>query len=151
MGVLDRLKDWVANEASAEQRAEIEQLVHPAGGALAAINAVIITGPQMRAAIEAIQHIQVRDEADAIEHGRILAEFAEEYGFTPRAYAAPALHARAMALDRWCHRYDPHGQTYIDAFFEAGARCPLVETEQGIAFEPEAFADLVGFIVELPY
>jgi len=130
MTLIQNLKHWLATEASESERAEIEARVNPPGGALAALNSVQISGPQLRAAISAIQHIQVRSEADMVEHGRILSAFADEYGFKPSDYAGAALHARAMALDRWCHHYDPYGQTDVDAFFDAGARAPLIETSE---------------------
>jgi hypothetical protein len=150
MGTLEKAKDWLANEAQPEQRAAIEQRLNPEGGLLAAINAVAITGPQMRAAINAIAHIQVRSQADAVQHARILGDFAREYGF-PSNYAGPALHARAVAMDRWCRLHDPHGQTDVDAFFEAAGRFPLTQTEQGMAFEPEGFADLISIITDMPF
>jgi len=55
----------------------------------------------MRAAAEAIAHVQVRREADVAEYGRLLAAFASDYGFQPALYAEMALHARAIAMDRW--------------------------------------------------
>jgi hypothetical protein len=149
--VIQNIKTWLATDASDAERAEIEARLHSEGGALAAVNAVRITGAQLRAAIDAIQHIRVRSEADMVEHARILSAFADEYGFTPCHYAGPALHARAVALDRWCNLYDPHGQTDVDAFFEAGATAPLVETPEGLAFEPVSFAELIAFIAELPF
>lgn len=151
MGKIDDMREWLATDASPEERMAVERRLNPPGGALAALNAVAITGPQMRAAIAAIQHIQARSEEDGIEHGRLLAMFAKEHGFTPAAYAGPALHARAIAMDSWCQRYDPYGQTDVDAFFEAAARCPLIETEHGVAFDPDTFAELATFIAELPF
>lgn len=123
----------------------------PPGGRLAAINEVSITGPVMRAAIQAIQGIQIRSPADVAEHGKLLAVFACDHEVTPEAFGGQALHARAIAMDRWCNRYDPFGQTDVDAFFEAGARAPLVETDEGMAFDAEAFAELIQFHAELPY
>lgn len=151
MSVVERIKHWLATEADDTERARIEAQVNPPGGAIAAINSVVLTGPQLRAAIETIGHLPVRSEADMIAHARLLSAFAEEYGFKPEFYAGPALHARAMALDRWGFRYDPYGLTDKDAFFEAGARAPLIETAEGPSFEPGAFAELIVFLQELPY
>jgi hypothetical protein len=151
MGAIDDIKSWLATEASDEQRSAIERDMNPPGGLLAALNAVAITGRQMRAAIEAIQHVQIRTEADVIEHGRLLAAFASEYGFKPAIGASSALHARAIAMDLWCQQYDPYGQTDIDAFFEAGGRCPLIETDKGVTFDPQVFAELVEYIAEMPF
>src|SRR3546814_4754017 len=95
---------------------------------------------QMRAAVETIAHIPVRSEADVAEHGRLLGLFASDYGFAPAAYAGMALHARAIAMDRWCNLHDPFGETDVDAFYEAGARAKLMRTEDGLGFDPEAFA-----------
>ena len=61
------------------------------------------------------------------------------------------LHGRIMAMDRWCVRYDPEGQTDVDAFFEAAGRQPLISTNDGIGFEPVAFRELIEFIREMPY
>ena len=129
----------------------MEEQVNPPGGAIAAINSVVLTGPQLRAAIETIRDIPVRSEADMIRHAQLLSSFAAEYGFKPVFYAGAALHARAMALDRWCHRYDPFGLTDKDAFFEAGARAPLIVRPEGAGFEPHAFAELIGFLTDMPY
>ena len=144
-------KDWLATDASKEDRAIIAEQVNPPGGALAAINSVALTGPQLRAAIETIQDIPIRGEADMIRHAQLLSAFAAEYGFKPEFYAGPALHARAMALDRWCHRYNPYGLTDKDAFFEAGARAPLVDTREGASFEPVAFGELIASLEEMPF
>ena len=151
MSVIESIKDWLATDASDEERARIEAQVNPPGGAIAAINSVALTGPQLRAAIETIEHIPVRSESDMVRHAQLLSGFAAEYGFKPEFYAGPALHARAMALDRWGHRYDPCGLTDKDAFFEAGARAPLVETPAGIGFEPVAFGELIAAIDDMPF
>ncbi len=151
MGAIENIKDWLATEASEEQRAEVEHRLNPPGGLLATLNAVVITGPQMRAAIESIQHVVIRTEADVIEHGRILAAFADEYGFKPKHYAGVALHARAVAMDLWCQKYDPYGQTDVDAFFEAGALCRLIDTGHGSGFDPDVFADLIAYVTEMPF
>ncbi|MHA4838142.1 hypothetical protein [Sphingopyxis sp. MSC1_008] len=121
------------------------------GGFVESLNSVHITGPQMRAAVETIAHIPVRSDADIAEHGRLLAAFASDYGFEPAAYAGMALHARAIAMDRWCNLHDPFGQTNVEAFYEAGARAKLVRTEEGLGFDPEAFAELIRFATEIPY
>jgi hypothetical protein len=105
----------------------------------------------MRAAVEMIAPIPVRNEADIAEHGRLLAAFASDYGFEPAAYAGMALHARAIAMDRWCNLHDPFGQTDAEAFYEAGARAKLMRTEEGLGFDPEAFAELFRFVTEIPY
>ena len=151
MSVIESIKNWLATEAGDDLRARIEAQANPPGGAIAAINSVTLTGPQLRAAIERIQHIPVRCEGDMIRHAQLLSAFAEEYGFKPEFYAGPALHARAMALDRWCHRYDPCGLADKDAFFEAGARAPLIDTPEGASFEPIAFGQLIEFLEEMPF
>jgi hypothetical protein len=151
MTVIDNIRSWLATDASDAERATIDRQLNPPGGALAAINSVVITGPQLRAGIGSIEHIQIRGEADMVRHGMILSAFAQEYGFTPIDYAGAALHARAVALDRWCNLHDPYGQTDVEAFFEAGARAPLIETPEGMAFEPKAFGELVTFLAELPF
>jgi len=151
VSVIDNIKEWLATDASDEERARIEAQVNPPGGAIAAINSVAITGPQLRAAIETIEHIHVRSETDMLRQAHLLSAFAAEYRFKPEFYAGPALHARAMALERWGYRYDPNGRTDKDAFFEAGARAPLVETPEGVGFEPVAFGELITSLEEMPF
>src|SRR3546814_12537029 len=85
-----------------EAEADLGDLFAP-GGFVTTLNSVHIAGPQMRAAGETIAHIPVRSEADVAEHGRLLGLFASDYGFAPAAYAGMALHARAIAMDRWCN------------------------------------------------
>ncbi len=150
MGVVEKAKHWIENEAGAEQRAAVAERLKPPGGLLAAINAVEMSGPQMRAAVDAIRHVPIRTQNDALEHARILSGFAKEYGF-PSPYSGPALHMRVNAMDRWCRGYDPEGRTDRNAFFEAAARHPLVQTERGMAFEPASFGELVQFITDMPF
>lgn len=147
MEVIDstRAADTKATAISAEK------VVLTRADVLAELNRVTITGPQMRAAIEAIQHVQVSSASDALEHARLLAQFAADYGFRPPAFAGQALHSRAVAMDRWCHRHDPHGESDVEAFYEAGARAPLIDTEDGPAFEPTEFGDLIQFYAEMPF
>lgn len=121
------------------------------GGFVESLNSVHITGAQMRAAVETIAQIPVRSDADVAEHGRLLAIFASDYGFEPAAYAGMALHARAIAMDRWCQLHDPFGETDVDAFYEAGARAKLQRTDEGLAFDPLQVAELIRFASEIPY
>lgn len=120
-------------------------------GFVSSLNSVHITGAQMRAAAETIAPIHVRSESDIAEHGRRLAAFARDHGFEPAPYAGMALHARAIAMDRWCHLHDPFGETDADACYEAGARAKLVRTGEGLGFDPVPFAELVQFVTEIPY
>ena len=151
MSRMDDIQGCLDREATAEQTAAADADLFAPDGFLAAINAIMITGPQMRAAVETIADLPVRSDADIAEHGRRLAEFARDSGFTPAAEAGAALHARAIAMDRWCQRHDPRGETDIDAFYEAGARAALVATEDGLGFVPERFGDLVQFLTEMPF
>jgi len=121
------------------------------GGFVESLNSVHVTGAQMRAAIETIAQIPVRSDGDVAEHGRLLAIFASDYGFEPAAYAGMALHARAIAMDRWCQLHDPFGETDVDAFYEAGARARLRRTDEGLAFDPPQVAELIRFASEVPY
>ena len=136
--------------AEIEAEPDLVDLFAP-DGFVSSLNSVHITGAQMQAAVETIAAIAVRSEADIAEHGRLLAAFAADYGFEPAAYAGMALHARAIAMDRWCNLHDPFGQTDSDAFYEAGARAKLIRTDEGLGFDPAAFAELVQFITEIPY
>lgn len=136
--------------AEIEAEPDLVDLFAP-GGFVEALNSVHITGAQMRAAIETIAAIPVRSEADVAEHGRLLAAFASDYGFEPVPYPGMALHARAIAMDRWCQLHDPLGETDTDAFYEAGARAKLQRTEEGLAFDPSQMTELIRFATEVPY
>lgn len=142
--------DMAGSATEIEGEPDLVDLFVP-GGFVESLNSVHISGPQMRAAVDMIAPIPVRSEADIAEHGRLLAAFASDYGFEPAAYAGMALHARAIAMDRWCNLHDPFGQTDVEAFYEAGARAKLMRTEEGLGFDPEAFAELVRFVTEIPY
>jgi hypothetical protein len=115
----------------------------------ATLSEVRFTAAQVKAAIALLRPVQ--DEAGVVEHAMILADFVRDERIEPCDAAAIALHARIVAMDRWCARHDPHGQTDVDAFFEAAARAPLAWTEDGRGFEPMAFGELVEFIAELPF
>lgn len=136
--------------AEIEAEPDLVDLFAP-GGFVEALNSVHVTGAQMRAAIETIAQIPVRSEADVAEHGRLLAAFASDYGFEPALYAGMALHARAIAMDRWCQLYDPFGDSDVDAFYEAGARAKLQRTDGGLAFDPSQMTELIRFATEVPY
>ena len=142
--------DMGGSTAEIEDEPDLVDLFVP-GGFVESLNSVHITGPQMHAALATIAHLPVRSDADIAEHGRLLAAFASDYGFQPATYARMALHARAIAMDRWCNLHDPFGQTDVEAFYEAGARAKLVRTEEGLGFEPAAFAELIRFVTEIPY
>lgn len=116
----------------------------------ATLSAVRFTAAQMKAAVAGLRHVPMFREADAVEHAAILADFVHEQRIEPADTAGVALHARIVAMDRWCRRHDPHGQADVNAFFEASAQAPLVETEDGRGFEPGAFAKLIERIAQVP-
>lgn len=149
--IRNALRTWHEVEAGPEEKASLDALVSPPGGVLAALNRVLVSGPQLRAAIEALQRHPVTCDADVMRHALILSAFAEAQDLGPVDFAGPALHARAIAMDFWCHHHDPAGQSDVDAFFEASARQPLIETNEGIGFEPVSFGALIAFIADLPY
>jgi len=117
----------------------------------ATLSAVRFSAAQVKAAVAALKPVSVLREADIVEQATILAEFVRAEGIEPAEYAGIALHARIVAMDRWCSRHDPHGQSDVDAFFEASARAPLVQTEDGRGFEPIAFAELIEILAEVPF
>jgi hypothetical protein len=123
-----------------QSRAPANDLFAP-GGFVAAINSVHITGAHLARAIETISHIQVRSPSDIAEHGRLLEQFAYEHKLGE--YGGAALHARAIALDRWAQEFDPFGESDINGFYAAGGSAPLVETDAGLGFEPAGFAEQV--------
>jgi len=134
--------------ADIEAEPDLVDLFAPEGF-VNSLNSVHVTGAQMRSAIETIAPVLVRSDADIAEHGRRLAAFAREHGFEPAPYAGMALHARAIAMDRWCQLHDPFGETDADAFYEAGARAKLVRTDEGLGFDPAPFAELVQFATDI--
>jgi hypothetical protein len=117
----------------------------------AILSAVRFSAEQMRTAVAALQYRPVESEADVVEHAAILVDFVRDRGIEPLDVAGIALYARIVAMDRWCARQDPHGQTDVDAFFEASARAPLVQTKAGRGFEPVGFAELIETIAEMPF
>lgn len=117
----------------------------------ATLSDVRFTAAQMKAAVAALRHLPVRSEADVVEHAMILADFVRDQRIEPAETARMALRARIVAMDRWCGRHDPHGQTDVNAFFEASARAPLVQTEGGRGFEPVSFGELIELIAEVPF
>ena len=151
MSLVENARHWAENETSDAEKAALDTLLNPPGGLLAMFNSVTLTGPQMDAAITAISQVPIRTESDLQAHATILARFAAEQKLVPADYAAPALHARVVALDAWCNLYDPYGLTDRDAVMTAAGRAPLVEMERGLGFEPMAFAELVRFVTELPF
>jgi hypothetical protein len=117
----------------------------------ATLSAVRFTAAQMRTAVAALQHRPMQSEADVVEHATILADFVQDQRIEPLDVAGIALHARIVAMNRWCAGHDPYGQSNVDAFFVASARAPLVQTEAGRGFEPVAFAELIETIAEMPF
>lgn len=117
----------------------------------ATLSAVRFSAAQVKAAVTALKPVPVLREADIVEHAAILADFVRAEGIEPTEYAGIALHARIVAMDRWCSRHDPHGQSDVDAFFEASARAPLVQTQDGRGFEPHAFAELIEVVAAVPF
>lgn len=140
MGDVIRIKDLRSNSGSCSEAWPANDLFAP-GGFLGAVNAVPVTGAHLARAIDTIRHIAVRSPADVAEHGRRLAAFAHEHRMGD--YGGPALHARAIALDRWAAVHDPFGDTDINGFYAAGATAPLVETDEGLGFDPGSFAEQI--------
>ncbi len=151
MEVVAEFETRARADVSSEQRFQSEPIESPSCSVLAALNEPRFTGAQMRAAVDAIKHVQVRTSADIAEHSRLLHEFTVARALGSSDLAAAGLHGRIMAMDRWCARYDSEGQTDVDAFFEAAGRQPLISTNEGIGFEPVAFRELIEFIRKMPY
>ena len=140
MGDVIQMTRQSAGDITCSYAAAANDLFAP-GGFLVAVNAVHITGAHLARAIGTIRHIQVRCPSDIAEHGRILDAFAREHGMGE--YGGAALHARAIALDRWAQEFDPFGESDINGFYAAGGSAPLVETDAGLGFEPAGFAEQV--------
>ncbi len=150
MDVAAHFETCALADVSSEQRLQ-EPPESPSCSVLAALNEPRFTRAQMRAAVDAIKHLRVHTPADIAEHSRLLREFVLARGLGSSELAIAGLHGRIMAMDRWCARHDPYGQTDVDAFFEAAGRQPLISTSEGIGFEPVAFRELIEFIREMPY
>ena len=151
MDVFAEFETRARADVPTEVHVQHEPLENPPCSVLASLNEPRFTGAQMRAAVDAIKHVQVRTPADIAEHSRLLREFCLAEGLATSELAGAGLHGRIVAMDRWCARYDPEGQTDVDAFFEAAGRQPLISTNDGIGFEPVAFRELIEFIREMPY
>lgn len=114
------------------------------------LNAVIITGRQLEAALAVLAalpaHLRQRPDAQALA----LQAYAREAGFEEEC-ASAALHARVTALAKWTSAHDPELQSNAEALLEAAARYPLSDTDAGICFEPAGFQELILFIEDLPF
>jgi hypothetical protein len=121
-----------------------------ARGPIERLNAVIITGRQLEAALAVLAALPVdlhqRPDAQTLA----LQAYAREAGFEDER-ASAALHARVTALAKWTAEHDPERQSNAEAVLEAAARFPLGDTDAGINFEPAGFQELVLFIEDLPF
>jgi hypothetical protein len=151
MDVVAEFETRARADGSSEQRIGLEPLEKPSCSVLAALNEARFTGAQMRAAVDAIKHVQIRAPGDIAEHARLLRAFLRAQDLGSSEFAVAGLHGRIMAMDRWCARHDRDGQSDVDAFFEAAGRQPLISTHDGIGFEPGTFRELIEFIREMPY
>jgi hypothetical protein len=151
MDVVAQFETRTRADAPSDVHFQKEPLGNPSCSVLTALNEPRFTGAQMRAAADAIKHVPLRTPSDIAEHSRLLSEFCLGEGLGTSEMVAAGLHGRVVAMDRWCARYDPEGQTDVDAFFEAAGRQPLISTNDGIGFEPVAFRELIEFIREMPY
>ncbi len=140
MGDVIRIEDVRLDADRRSEALPANDLFAP-GGFLGAVNAVPVTGAHLARAIDTIRHIAVRSPADIAEHGRRLAAFADEHKMGE--YGGAALHARAIALDRWAAVHDPFGETDINGFYAAGATAPLVESDEGLGFDPANFGEQI--------
>jgi hypothetical protein len=59
-----------------------------------------------------------------------------------------AIDVRLRALRFWADRHQGFAWQHL---VEAAAVAPLVETEQGLAFDDATFGDLVSFAAEIPW
>lgn len=140
MGDVVHFRQPRSDEGCATLAPPLADLFAPCGF-LHAVNAVHVTGTHLSHAIDEIKHIPVRSQGDVTRHGRILEAFARRHKMGD--YGGAALHARAIALDRWASEFDPFGESDINGFYAAGASAPLVETDEGLAFEPAHFAEQI--------
>jgi hypothetical protein len=115
---------------------------------LEALNTVQVNAMQIAAA----SHVLARagDGTRQLKAGEQLQKLARRLDLKPHGLAGHALHARLIALENWRGGDRPAGEDR-KAPLEAAARAPLVQTEEGIGFEPVAFGELVEFIEEMPF
>jgi hypothetical protein len=115
------------------------------------LNSVALTSAQIAAALQVIALLPEGQRVDPRAQAMVLQAYALDAGFTDEAIAGAALHARVTALAKWTAAHDPLRQSDPSAVFEATARHPLVETDDGIGFEGSSFQEMVLFIEELPW
>jgi hypothetical protein len=151
MNAVVKIETRTRVETPNERQARLERVENPPGGLLAALNERSFSGTQMRAAVHAVSHVPLREPADMAEHSRILREFFAAEGLGTSDHGIAGLEGRLIAMNNWCAKHDPHGQTDVEAFFEAAGRQPLISTNEGIGFEPVSFGELIRFIAELPF
>ena len=121
------------------------------GTAIEALNAPVFTGAQIATALEVLAMLPKAHRDNPHAQAAVLQAYARDAGLRDETVAAVALHARITALARWTAAHDPSRQSSPEAVMEAAARHPLTQAENGIAFEPAGFQELVLFIEELPW
>lgn len=114
------------------------------------LNAVLVSGPQLEAALAILAALPAHLRARPAAQGLALQAYAREAGFEDEA-ASAALHARVTALAKWTAAHDPERQSDARSVLEAAARFPLGEMKTGIGFDPGGFQELILFIDDLPW
>ena len=111
----------------------------------------MLSAAQIDAARRLLALNAARDRGDPVAQASRLQGFARQAGLGDAPIVAAALHARIGALDRWILAHDPTRQSDPSALNQAAAQMPLSDTASGVAFEGDAFQELVLFIEELPW
>lgn len=122
----------------------------PMSSATERLNAVLVNGLELQAALERLESLPARSRGDPRAQALALQAFVEEE-MDGNIFASAALHARATALTKWTAAHDPQRQSNAKSVIDAAARFPLNEGAAGIEFEAAGFQEMILFIEELPW
>lgn len=124
----------------------------PAAPALSTLNAVAISAAQLAAALTAVDQLPAHVHDDPIAHATVLEAYAHVAGQNEDApLFAAALGARLAALAGWIAKHEPDRRWNAQGVIEAAARFPLSAGDDGIAFDPPGFQEMILFIEELSW
>lgn len=149
MALMKKLRDWADTALNDDERGELAAIAGRPRGALPVLNGMPFSSGHIDGARRAVATLP-ESRRDGISQGAAIQAYAETTGLRPSNMMAAALHARIVALDRWQEANPQHRSDLVDVF-EAAARCPLVETQEGFGFDAARFTDLVEFCGELPW
>lgn len=116
--------------------------------ALKALNAVSFTGEHVQSALVVLRCLPREDQFDPAAQAEAIADYAAATGIVS-PIAAPALHARIIALNKWTAEHDPRHDSDAVTVTDAAATCPLIDGGKGISFDPDRFAETMALVADM--